>query len=405
MENMIRYFDRVKADEELKEKTKNYIKESIAANRGENIGNQYRSKRRQTTLRRLSAAVVPAAACISLIIGGYALYKTSVNYVSYDINPSLELGINFFGKVVEAESFNADGEGLLEESRIMNHSAVEAVEVLTLRADEKGYIKDDGSTVIAVTAESQKTKTAEQLKEKMGNSIQVLLNEKHLNAVVYTDSSNLQIRTEARQYGLSPGKYKLMLALHALEPDINLEQYKEARITDILLKADELLKQKQISPSEDAEWNFNLIRSTAEKINLRHQENERNTNQNEIQSVSPASIEPEQEQEQNQTRYLSPKADSSDRSQTQNENRNEISSSPAIEQEQTTVQNQNQNAGADQADAEQDQTQNQEQGQGQEQNSDTGSDSSGSGQSSQNQKQSDSGQDNSSAGNKKPNNN
>ena len=102
MENMIRYFDRVKADEELKEKTKNYINETITANRGENIGNQYRSKRRQTTLRRLSAAVVPAAACISLIIGGYALYKTSVNYVSYDINPSLELGINFFGKVVEA---------------------------------------------------------------------------------------------------------------------------------------------------------------------------------------------------------------------------------------------------------------------------------------------------------------
>jgi hypothetical protein len=44
-----------------------------------------------------------------LAVGGYAFYNTPINYVSFDVNPSVELGLNFFDKVVSCEACNEEG--------------------------------------------------------------------------------------------------------------------------------------------------------------------------------------------------------------------------------------------------------------------------------------------------------
>jgi hypothetical protein len=170
-------------------------------------------------------------------------YKTPVNYVSLDINPRVELGLNRFDLVVEAEGINADGNSLLNGIKIMNMSADTAIETIFLKAEEKGYIRDDGSTVIAVTALSKQDDEAAKIRVQADKTLRVMISKGTLNAIVYTDSADLLLRTEAREFGLSPGKYKLILLLQSLDSDIEIDQYRNTRITDILAKANELLQQ------------------------------------------------------------------------------------------------------------------------------------------------------------------
>ena len=76
-------FDEVRADEALKERTRAFLADKTA-------------KRRRRPVWRL------AAACLTLLVlaGGALLWTTPVAAVSVDVNPSLELALNCFDRVV-----------------------------------------------------------------------------------------------------------------------------------------------------------------------------------------------------------------------------------------------------------------------------------------------------------------
>ncbi|MBR0598492.1 hypothetical protein [Sinanaerobacter chloroacetimidivorans] len=355
MERIIRYFDQIKADEELKEKTKSYIRERIAAENEKNdslTSNPYSSKKRKYTLRRWSLAALSIAACLIIMIGGYAYYKTPINYISLDINPSVELGLNRFGRVIETEAINADGNSLLNGTKILNMSADDAIEELSLKAEEKGYIRDDGSTVIAVTALSKQYNEAAKIRDQADKTLRTMISKGTLNAIVYTDSADLLLRTEARGFGLSPGKYKLILLLQSLDSGVEIDQYRNTRITDILVKANELLQQNDNTGSGRYEWNYEMIKEAAEQIwgingNIIR---EQNTEQNQNRSSSPSAVEQDQEQNQNQNGYIrQPNAIDQNNGSVnieqepganQDQSQNQATSSSGVGQEQTYNQNQ-----------------------------------------------------------------
>ena len=96
-------FDQVRADEELKEHTRDYLQKRV-----------YSKKRIGGIPVR---AAVAAAACLVLVAlasGGSYVFFTPTAYISIDINPSLELGINRFDRIVSVEGYNAEAEELLE---------------------------------------------------------------------------------------------------------------------------------------------------------------------------------------------------------------------------------------------------------------------------------------------------
>ena len=96
-------FDQVTASEELKSQTKAYLAQ----------------KSRRPRL------VIPAAivAVFLLLCGGYYLYFIPTATISIDINPSLELSINRFDRVISVEGYNSDGKMLADtlDIRFMNY--------------------------------------------------------------------------------------------------------------------------------------------------------------------------------------------------------------------------------------------------------------------------------------------
>ena len=89
-------FSQVKAGEDLKEKTRAFLGERTrGSERRKRIGYQ---------------PYVSAAVCLLFfMVGGHWLYFTPTARISIDVNPSIELEINRFDKVVSVDAYNDDG--------------------------------------------------------------------------------------------------------------------------------------------------------------------------------------------------------------------------------------------------------------------------------------------------------
>jgi len=281
MKDFASYLDKVKADEGLKEKTKAVI---INAYTNQDLqSSRIDSRKGDGAMRKLMGATASIAACLMILIGGYAYYNTPVNYVSLDINPSVELGVNAFNRVVRAEGINADGQALLKQNRVINVSVESALQELVQAAVEQGYVAEDGSTVIALTALSDNEDKAILLRDRTRDRVQLLLREKDIEAVLYADCSNLQIRSQAQDMGISPGKLRLISMMQSLDPNITVEQYRGARITEIISKANELLQSSGTAgiQSQEYERTRAMIMAADQEI---YQNRQRLQDQNRIQN-------------------------------------------------------------------------------------------------------------------------
>ena len=104
-------FDQIQAEEELKSRTKEYIFHKT---------NGYTQKKAVNYRVLLSAA-----ACMMLFVfSGHWLYFTPTTEISIDINPSMELAVNRFDRVISVDGYNDDGEELAAslDIKYMNYS-------------------------------------------------------------------------------------------------------------------------------------------------------------------------------------------------------------------------------------------------------------------------------------------
>lgn len=238
------YMSHIQAEDVLKRETEAYVRKTLpeAAAGSKISGFGVKAGKRRPAVKRLWAGVCAAAACMALTVVGYAYYRTPVNYLCMDINPSVEIGINAFGRVVSVQAYNEDGLRVLGDNKFYNQSVKDTVAALVRGAAEEGFLDEDGASVIALTAESENDETAAELQESSEEGAQEALDESEASAVVYTGCSDLQLREEAKELGISPGKLKLIRLLQTLDPDITVDEYKEAKVRDIFAKANELLE-------------------------------------------------------------------------------------------------------------------------------------------------------------------
>jgi len=128
--------------------------------------------------------------------GAYAYYKTPVSYLSLDINPSVELGVNAFDKVVTVEGYNDDGEKIIDGIDVTGSNVTEAVKALIESAADNGYIVEDGSTVISLTSETDNPDIATKIQNDAEEGANLALEDKDGTAAVQTDNVSLSMNNE-----------------------------------------------------------------------------------------------------------------------------------------------------------------------------------------------------------------
>lgn len=204
-------FDSVRAEDALKNRTKAYIAEQT---RGY-------TRARPAGYRNL----VTAAACLLLMLaGGHWLYFTPTAEISIDINPSIELGINRFDKVVSVDGYNDDGQALAETLDLKFTDYEEAVNQILANETVANALSGDAVMTIAVIGgeDAQTSRIFANLEE---------CTEGQQNTYCYCAHTE-EVET-AHDLGLSYGKYQAYLEVKALDPGITPEEIQNMTMREI----------------------------------------------------------------------------------------------------------------------------------------------------------------------------
>ena len=181
--------EEIQASKELKQNTLQYLEEQ---RRRQERKHYYRKSYR--VLRYALAAI-----CVFLLAGAgsYSVYSKPVSYISIDINPSIELGINRFDKVVSAKGYNQDGQDILQHVPLKNISYIQAIDRLLQDAYYSRFLTGDSKLVLTVISDQSDV----MLQKINGND-----SFQDYGAVTY--SSDTACMTEAHQHEMSFGKYR-----------------------------------------------------------------------------------------------------------------------------------------------------------------------------------------------------
>lgn len=114
----------------------------IASSNPPKIGETYTGsqKKEHNYLRHFTAA---AALFLIFLSGGSAYaYYTPAAIIKVDINPSIELRINYFNRIIKSLPLNADGKILLGTLQLENKSIDEALTLVIDQAKKDNFIND-----------------------------------------------------------------------------------------------------------------------------------------------------------------------------------------------------------------------------------------------------------------------
>lgn len=207
--------DKVTADDALRQSTRAFL--------ARQTGDFGAAKTRPHTARRFAAAF----ACLALVVAGgtgYWAYFSPTCAISIDINPSVELGVNRFDKVVSVEGIGDDGEALAETLDIRFLDYADALDTLLADPTVEGYLSQDEVLSIAVAGENEAQADA-------------ILAQAETCAAgtrnVYCHAADSAELEHAHEAGLSFGKYQTFLILQSLDPSVTAEDVQELTMREI----------------------------------------------------------------------------------------------------------------------------------------------------------------------------
>lgn len=237
-------FDEIAVPEDVKRSTLTYIATSVSAQTDSDLcpTESERQAEEETPSfsakrggrRRARRALVALAACLALVAVGagcFELYRQPTAYVGIDVNPSIELGLNRFGIVVEAEALNDDGRALLDAVSVTNRTYDDALAQLTESAAFAPYVEEGAFVEISVTANDEHQK--EELCAK---------SDAHLESMPCKGSCH-EVDEETRQAaadaGMGVGRYRAAVELMALDPDTTLDECSDLTMRELRDRVDE----------------------------------------------------------------------------------------------------------------------------------------------------------------------
>lgn len=240
--------DQIKAEDELIANTAEFLNRKLNKNYNKKLSNKVDGRLFQ--MKKIYAVAMCVAVLLVGGVGGYAYYQTPVTYLSIDINPSIELGINKFEKVVKAEAYNDDGEKVLKGINIKGSDVTLAVNSIINSAVENGYIAEDGTSVVSITSETDNKETAKKVVAQAEAGANEALKENEKTAVIHKDNVALDRRDEARDLGITPGKLNLINKLQAVDSTAKVEDYKDISVKEIMKEINELKKEDKAKNKE-----------------------------------------------------------------------------------------------------------------------------------------------------------
>lgn len=204
-------FEQIKAGEELKRRTNEFVMQKVREH----------EHHRRTSLRY----IIPAAACFLFVfIGGSWLFYTPTMAVSLDINPSIELGINRFDKVISVTGYNDDGKKIAKTLDVKYMNCVNAIETI-LQNDEIEELMSDGAVMEIGVVGAEDSQSS-----RIYNEIETCMKEENNTHCYYAHTSEAE---KAHDLDLPLAKYRIWKEIVLLDPDITEEDVRNMTMREL----------------------------------------------------------------------------------------------------------------------------------------------------------------------------
>lgn len=219
MEDKIRAaFAEIHADDAL-------IDDTLAYLRKEAKKRQHGSKKFPLAMR---LGAVAAMVLLIVVLFSYNLYFTAVAHVSIDVNPSVELALNRFDRVIDIYAFNEDGTSILNEANLQGKMYSEAAALLLTAIEANGYIAEN--PLISVTVQAASSEKEQTLCEVLLRFINERILPVQASAEIEVFSVTAEVWSNAHGCNMSPAKFLAIQELMEVDGTATIEDYTETSI-------------------------------------------------------------------------------------------------------------------------------------------------------------------------------
>ena len=198
-----------------------------------------KKEKRSPRVSPFAKRLMPIAACflfVFIVVGGMlGLDNESYQTIYIDVNPSTALNVNRFGKVSSVEYLNEDAEKALNNVKLKGLAAEDALEKMIDAYDDAGYFENGAE--IYISAVSKKNKNYDKLLSKMQERAEKVKGER--DYPINVNKMTAEDRTAAKEYYISPGKYRVIEQIIEKYPNYTIEDLKDksmAELKDMLKK-------------------------------------------------------------------------------------------------------------------------------------------------------------------------
>lgn len=232
-------FDTVTCSDALKKQTCDYV-----------AGHMRRS-RKPAARNKLKWAV--SMACLLLFatsgLGGLHLYYAEAAVISIDVNPSIELDINRWGRVVDQTTYGQEGETILQSLSLKHMEYGDALALLLGSAEMQKYFKKD--SLVSITLEAEDGGQA--MLSDLQACVDTALKQCHSSVTAEYTSVDSHMCDEAHEHGMSLGKYYAIQELLTVDPQATLDEFKDKSMKEIKGHTEHCQHREQAGGQEEAQ--------------------------------------------------------------------------------------------------------------------------------------------------------
>lgn len=147
-------------------------------------------------------------------------------YVTFDINPSMELRLNENNEVIETKAYNADGETLLSQLSLTNLPIEESVSLLLSNENFQSYMKDGYLQVSVYSEDSKHSSTLETMLDETLST--------HYTQEQYGCScASKQDHEQANNHHMSFGRYQMIEMIVRIDPSYDIDDLQNTPMIEL----------------------------------------------------------------------------------------------------------------------------------------------------------------------------
>lgn len=186
-----------------------------------------------TSIIKVTPLITIAACLLVLLMGFYggSYYMEPKYIISVDINPSLELTVNSFGRVTKIMAMNEDGEKVKASVSIINKTYQEAVTLLVESSVMLDYI--DQGTDVTMSIVGENNSATQEMAQIITNAVEDTATASYYELQLECYQTDHEALEKAHHMGITAGKYYYVEKLADLGVDVETEGCMHQSISDL----------------------------------------------------------------------------------------------------------------------------------------------------------------------------